>query len=341
MSSYNYQVKYGDTKLFEDSQDSPVSVKYGDSVLFTQNPVDTVENTLDCKDTVFRDNIIIGSKILDCANLPAADDIDIITAFLADPSTQSITTTQTWYVPAGVHKIYICCVGGGGAGGGCWSSGNRSRWVGGGGGAGGKVIWNGWFDVIPGQPISISIGGQGGTTTVSFTDANGVLQSVSAAGGGNGTGGGTWDNYTPGGSGGSGGGSGNGSGSGYPSSGNGGTNGGNGGGTNPGGGQGTTTKPFGESSYNPYGGGGGGGTGSSHPSGAKAGGTYGGGRGATAIRNSSYSGNSQPATGGGANTGGGGGGGAHETHEEKTGYTNFNGANAGGGTGIAFIKCQG
>lgn len=58
-------------------------------------------------------------------------------------------------VPAGIYKIFARVWGGGGGGGGIAGVGN----AGGGGGAGGYT--EGWFDVVPGQVIVITVGAKG------------------------------------------------------------------------------------------------------------------------------------------------------------------------------------
>lgn len=227
-----------------------------------------------------------------------------------------------WTIPEGVRYIDACCVGGGGGGGVAMSSSNMS----GCGGGGGYVAYGSYY-VIPGQTVTISIGGGGAAKSTNYTrrqeyqrlgdiggDGGSTVfapqgQTPLTAGGGEGGGVAYATEFRPrGGNGGSGGGAGR-----FNTykdeydhwtgaAGAGGSNGGNGGSTSnvyytcsggvgqaAGGGRNTTFNNV------TYSGGGGGGRGG-------AGGAGGGGAGGTS---------NQTAAGSGTNGTGGGGGGAH------------------------------
>lgn len=90
---------------------------------------------------------------------------------------------QNWTVPAGVYRIYCEAWGGGGGGGG---SAAAQTIAGNGGGAGAYAA--GWYDVTPGQVISVTVGAGGlGTIPGSVSGTSGTSSSVGAfltAGGG-------------------------------------------------------------------------------------------------------------------------------------------------------------
>jgi hypothetical protein len=69
------------------------------------------------------------------------------------------TSSQTWTVPAGVHKIKILAIGGGGGGGGGYSS----TYVGGGGGSSGVLFVD--MLVVPGLELNIVVGAGGSPGT--------------------------------------------------------------------------------------------------------------------------------------------------------------------------------
>lgn len=212
----------------------------------------------------------------------------------------------------------VFCVGGGGSGN---VQRNSNRFSGAGGGGGYTTtrrvsfIKGTQYNAIIGAggaaAVSTYKGNDGGTTSINEVSASGGKGAVTK----------TLSGYSasPGGDGGSGGGA---SGS---NGGNGGTNGANGSDSsgsylNPGGiGQGTTTRAFGESSFEAYAGGGGGG---SYRKGT--GGTGGGNSGGTGGGMSSYSGGD-----GVDNTGGGGGGGDGSGERTPSGS---------GGSGVILIR---
>lgn len=122
----------------------------------------------------------------------------------------SVAGMYSFVVPAGVYKVYGICVGGGGGAGGMGAQSTTASYPAGSGGAGG--FSEGWFDVLPGDSIAITVGAGGtGGTGSSSSDAgsrgndgnNGGTSSIaslmaatggagggghSAAGGGGGTG---------------------------------------------------------------------------------------------------------------------------------------------------------
>jgi hypothetical protein len=69
-------------------------------------------------------------------------------------ATQTTPGTYSFTVPAAVTRIWIECLGGGGGG-----AMEGAVNTGGGGGAGGYT--EGWFNVTPGQVLSVTVGGQG------------------------------------------------------------------------------------------------------------------------------------------------------------------------------------
>ena len=96
------------------------------------------------------------------------------------PGTKHLTGgSGTWAVPPGIYSVTVTMTGGGGHGGAgnyscqdfrgeLWCSGSR----GGSGGRGGTRISN-VVQVTPGQQISYSVGGQGGTSTFGNLSATG------------------------------------------------------------------------------------------------------------------------------------------------------------------------
>lgn len=204
--------------------------------------------------------------------------------------------------------VDIFAVGGGG-GGGSWASSSSSsaRYNGGSGGAGGYVANSYNKTLLNNTDYELHIG-RGGISQVGggqsalYLDGTGYLVQASGGGagnqgtggsGGSGGGGGGYSSTRAGGAGGSNGSSGTASGSGY---------------TSAGSGAGTSTYPFGSSSYTLYAGGGGGGAGmnsSGSFTAAGAGGSGGGGAGGTGT--SGVAGSAGNAT---SNRGGGGGGGS-------------------------------
>lgn len=227
------------------------------------------------------------------------DDNTQLTDFLSDNwklrlLSSGILTFQRIGTPIDIFGV------GGGGGGGLY----------GGGGGYTKTVGN--QTVNPGQSYSITVGAggpaDGGNGSRGGTSS---FANMLSAGGG-------YAGYSDGSRGGDGG-SGGGSYGGGGVSGSGGSNGGNGGGGQPGKGQGTTTKEFGEGNGILYaGGGGGGGLGTGNNG---YGGSGGGGQGA--FRGSTRA----SATAGTANTGGGGGGGNTEGQGSKP-----------GGSGIIVIR---
>ena len=253
------------------------------------------------------------------------------------PHTGTYKSSTTITIPSGCNHIDIFCVGGGGAGGDEYSSSNRYHYGGGGGGGGyTKTVSN--LVVSAGQSISIVVGSGGkvnGTDPEyiysgekSYVSRNNTV--LCTANGGNcGSRSGTINTgYSNGGSGGGAKGFEGNRGSAWCTGGNGGSNGGNGGysangsttSLEPGKGQGTTTRAFGESSGTLYAGGGGGGGYHGGQVTGGSGGAGGGGKGGHG-----WSGGA----GGTANTGGGGGGTVNTTAQYKAGA---------GGSGIVLIR---
>ncbi len=259
--------------------------------------------------------------------------------------TQTITKSTNVTVPSGFSQVDIFCVGGG-AGGGSGGTDDSSYPTasGGGGGGGGYTKTASNITVSSGQVLVCTIGGGGNGGSGGGYGGNGGTTSVSrsgvtlctASGGIGGYGENSSTRYGNGGSGGAGI---------YGDTSNrvAGTNGGNGTGSYAAGkGQGTTTRPFGESSGTTYSGGGGsGGIGNkAYPKSVNigsAGGYYGGGWGGNGARRTggsddepeySYGDNGGNGTG---NSGGGGGGG---------GGTFYNAYLSGGtgGSGIILIR---
>ena len=260
--------------------------------------------------------------------------------------TQTITSSTNVTVPSGYSQVDIFCVGAGG-GGGHGESRDRNSTYGGGGGGGGYTKTASNVSVSSGQTLVCSIGGGGGANggtggTTSVTRNGTTLCTASGGYGGDGE---TTSPYYRASCGGSGGGVG-GSTYGYTYGNNGGSNGGNGGNspgvTNSQGlGQGTTTRPFGESSGTVYSGGGGSGgqgLGALTPGNwGGSGGSIGGGHGGNGTYRSGGS-SSEPdyilasvGGNGSANTGGGaGGGGGGYAYSGRDGGT--------GGSGIILIR---
>lgn len=255
-------------------------------------------------------------------------------------STQTITSSRNVTVPSGYSLCDIFCVGGGGGGGGGEKSDNNAYGSSGAGGGYTKTVFN--ISVSSGQVLNCVIGGggggsssasnNGGTGGTTYVNRSGATLCTATGGSGGGC-------YAMG-NGGSGGGGAN--------NGRGGSNGGNGSDSpgystgRTGKGQGTTTRPFGESSGTAYSGGGGGGgrATKSYPypvndggSGGWYGGAYGG-NGFRRIGGSSdepdyehgYNGNN-----GTANSGGGGGGGGGNVYSSQT-------SGGSGGSGIILIR---
>lgn len=217
-------------------------------------------------------------------------------------------TLKFTYLGSLANGIDVFCVGGGGGGGFC--------------GGGGGYTKTGSFVPNVNTPYEIVIGaGDAGTKTSRSNHANSShggstsAFGVTATGGGHGS---DFDVSSPaGGNGGSGGGYGG-------STSNGGSDGGNGSGGNPGIGQGTTTREFGEPSGELYAGGGGGGNYAAWGDWGGPGGAGGGGAGTQNCSNG---------LNGTANTGGGGGGGYAVGGGEGT-----NTYGGSGGSGIAVIR---
>lgn len=96
----------------------------------------------------------------------------------------SFGANANWVVPAGVYLVKVTVVGGGG--GGC-GSGSATRGnpfsSGGGGGAGGAAI--GFYPVVPGQVIPITVGAGGGQSQPGGTSSFGILATAYAGGGSN------------------------------------------------------------------------------------------------------------------------------------------------------------
>ena len=101
---------------------------------------------------------------------------------------QAFTASGTFTVPAGVYRVKATATGGGGAGSGTTTNG------GGGGGAAGQTAI-GWYDVTPGQAITVTVGaggaagsgsgGNGGTSSFgAFCSAPGGAGGTSATGSG-------------------------------------------------------------------------------------------------------------------------------------------------------------
>lgn len=253
--------------------------------------------------------------------------------------TQTITSSRNVTVPSGYSKCDIFCVGGGGGGGGGDKNDNNAAGSSGGGGGYTKTALN--ISVSSGQTLNCVIGGGGwGTSSISAGSQGGTTyvnrngSTLCTANGGSGGG------YSSNGNGGSGGGGIN--------NGRGGSNGANGA-DSPGystgtwgHGQGSTTRPFGESSGTAYSGGGGGGGQAtlSYPEAVNdggAGGQYGGGGGGNGFRRTGGS-SSEPTwayalngVSGTSNSGGGGGGGGGNAYNSQTSGGN-------GGSGIILIR---
>ena len=253
--------------------------------------------------------------------------------------TQTITSSRNVTVPSGYSKCDIFCVGGGGGGGGGDKYDNNAAGSSGGGGGYTKTALN--ISVSSGQTLncviggggrgtsSISAGSQGGTT---YVNRNGSTLCTAKGGSGGG--------YSSNGDGGSGGGGIN--------NGRGGSNGGNGADSpgystgRTGKGQGSTTRPFGESSGTAYSGGGGGGGQAvkGYPKAVNdggSGGSYGGGSGGNGARQIGGS-SSEPVyqsafngASGTSNSGGGGGGGGGNFYNLQT-------SGGSGGSGIILIR---
>ena len=252
---------------------------------------------------------------------------DVLNATVTTGGEQTVTCTSSKNVtvPEGYTKADIFCVGGG-------SSGGKSSYRGGNAGFT-KTTAN--ISVTPGQILNVIVGAGGASNTSNTTLLNkGSTSSVTRSGAElcSAAGGNQEDGK---------GGSGGASGAGYASredgpywpAGNAGSNGGDGTSTHasrdPGKGQGTTTRAWGNSSGTLYAGGGGGGGAYKNET-ASAGGAGGGGRGGDAGPYYTYPGN--PGSAGSANTGGGGGSGGHG------GKSNNHGSGGAGGSGIVLIK---
>lgn len=242
--------------------------------------------------------------------------------------TKTFASSQTWVVPANVYFIDIFCVGGGAAGG---MAGN----YGGNGGGGGYTKTRLKTPVTPGQSYSIIIGA-GGTNF----GAGGATQfgNLLTANGGSGTYGGSGGGF---------------GGMGFQDAGNsranggdGGTNGGRGdhgwwGNEDPENGQGTTTRPFGESTGTAYSGGGGGATGvrsSSRYHDPGKGGVYGGGYGGRDTYSDRPIESLKTAVDGIVNSGGGGGGAGENRRDGNDGTYYKTQASGDGGSGICLIR---
>lgn len=89
-----------------------------------------------------------------------------------------VTSSQTWTIPAGVTKLKVTVVGGGGNGGIYTNKAGASG--GGGGGAAIKYL----SGLVPGNTLSVTVGGPGGTSSVA--SGTQTISIISATGGGNG-----------------------------------------------------------------------------------------------------------------------------------------------------------
>lgn len=88
----------------------------------------------------------------------------------APSGVQEFTTSGTFTVPEGVHKIWVTACGGGGGGAGGCNSNSASKGSGGGGGGGGGCIYKKRYIVTPGKSIFITIGegGNGGAVPTNY-----------------------------------------------------------------------------------------------------------------------------------------------------------------------------
>lgn len=281
--------------------------------------------------------------------------------------TITITSSRNYTIPSGYNTMDVFCVGGGGAGKhGRYSGGTTSGYYyyPGGGGGGGYTSSVGNIAISAGQVLvcSIGMGGAAQTTDTNAKASSGGISSVSMNGtvlcsalGGEGGGSGSLSGARDGGNGGSGGGRGAVGGrrelgnTELPETkaGNGGSNGSNGyKGTGgyfiysgnaqyPGTGQGTTTRPFNESTGTLYSAGGGGGIGLNSVAPGD-GGVLGGGRGGSFTYDSGTSSNPIPGGNASANTGSGGGGGTGN----PTPIIWASGAGGAGGSGIILIRLK-
>lgn len=89
-----------------------------------------------------------------------------------------VTSSQIWTIPAGVTKCKVTVVGGGGNGG--TTTGNDGGARAGGGGGGGSAIKY-LSNLTPGNTLSVTVGGAGGTSSVG--SGTQTISTVSATGG--------------------------------------------------------------------------------------------------------------------------------------------------------------
>jgi hypothetical protein len=100
---------------------------------------------------------------------------------------QTISSSGTYTVPAGINYIYIMAAGGGGSGGGGTNPG--SPYAGptpGNSGGGGGGVAQGWVPVTPGDVLNVVVAAAGGTSTVNAASGAITKFRFTANAGGNG-----------------------------------------------------------------------------------------------------------------------------------------------------------